>query len=107
MGGGTPRPPTEGPVCGPLSCISPLPTPAVKQVPTQLCVIRAFPSSDLALSSTEYPQVGRGRPTGALTSTQALDDIIELVVPAPWRTPWELGECSGEGGPRKVTCGGS
>lgn len=38
---------------------------------------------------------------------QALGDIIEQVVPAPWSIPWDLGECSGEGGQREVAYGGS
>lgn len=42
--------------------------PAVILVLTQLCVIWSSPSSDLALSYTKSPQVGQGRPSGALTS---------------------------------------
>ena len=58
----------KGQLCGPLSCISSLPGPAVILVLTQYCIIWAFPSPDLALSTTKSPQVGQGRPTGAVTS---------------------------------------
>ena len=58
----------KDPLCGPLSCISPLPRPAVILVPTQYFIIWAFPPPDLALRATKSPQVGQSGPTGAVTS---------------------------------------
>ena len=58
----------KDPLCGPLSCISPLPRPAVILVPTQYFIIWAFPPPDLTLRATQSPQVGQSRPTGAVTS---------------------------------------
>lgn len=58
----------KGQLGGTLSCISPLPRPAVILVPTQLCITWASPFTDLAFHSTKSPQEGQRRPTGALMS---------------------------------------
>lgn len=56
MGDGTAKPPAEGPVVWVSFLHQPSPRPAVILVPTQLGIIWAASSFDLALSSSKSPR---------------------------------------------------